>query len=585
MKTRLDPARTLAKSSTPLTSTPWLSVDGTGQKIGLVEFDTFQTSDVTNFLALVGLPASRISHLSQVPVNGGATPGPNQDEVLLDIDAALTVAPGASTVVYDAPFSAPGASFQAVLNQMINDRVTIISNSWAYCEDQTNLSDVQSIDDILATAAASGISVFNGAGDTGSTCLDSSPNTAAVPADSPHATAVGGTSLTTDPSGTYKSETWWNGVAATPPTGQGGFGLSKFFSRPAYQDGLNLSLSRSVPDVVVNADPAKGVIICEANAGGCPTGFLYGGTSNAAPVWASFAALLNQAHGSNLGAFNPLLYPLAGTDAFHSSASIGSDFAHVGLGSPNIDNLHLLLNGEAAGPASAAQSQVAVFTQHVVPFPDGTPAGVPADGKSTGSVVVRLWDANGNSLAGKTITLSATSGGHAKISPSSAISDTNGGVVTFAVSDLSVETVVFTATDTTDGVVLQQTATVPFVTPPAAAAGLVPFPTTVTADGKSVTSIILTLKDSLNRPTPGKLVALLQGNGQSVIKGPVPSMTDTNGRIQFTAVDQVPETVTYSAVDISDGNLPFPTTGTVVFTGGPGNKCGNAAPLLRPASW
>jgi hypothetical protein len=62
-------------------------------------------------------------------------------------------------------------------------------------------------------------------------------------------------------------------------------------------------------------------------------------------------------------------------------------------------------------------------------------------------------------------------------------------------------------------------------------------------------------------------------------------MTDTNGRIQFTAVDQVPETVTYSAVDISDGNLPFPTTGTVVFTGGPGNKCGNAAPLLRPASW
>jgi hypothetical protein len=44
----------------------------------------------------------------------------------------------------------------------------------------------------------------------------------------------------------------------------------------------------------------------------------------------------------------------------------------------------------------------------------------------------------------------------------------------------------------------------------------------VTADGKSVTSIILTLKDSLNRPTPGKLVALLQGNGQSVHQGAGP---------------------------------------------------------------
>lgn len=94
---------------------------------------------------------------------------------------------------------------------MIDDGVTVISNSWTYCENQTDLADVISIDSILASAAASGISVFNGAGDSGSTCLDGSPNTVAVPADSPNATAVGGSSLNSGPGLTYNGETWWDG--------------------------------------------------------------------------------------------------------------------------------------------------------------------------------------------------------------------------------------------------------------------------------------------------------------------------------------------------------------------------------------
>jgi hypothetical protein len=41
-----------------------------------------------------------------------------------------------------------------MFNAMINDGVNVISNSWAYCEDQTTLADVQSIDSILASAGA-----------------------------------------------------------------------------------------------------------------------------------------------------------------------------------------------------------------------------------------------------------------------------------------------------------------------------------------------------------------------------------------------------------------------------------------------
>ena len=201
---------------------------------------------------------------------------------------------GANVVVYDAPFTGADTSFQTLFNRMVNDGVTVISNSWAYCEDQTTLADVRSIDAILATAAASGISVFNASGDTGSTCLNGSPNTIAVPAGSPNATAVGGTSLTLGPVLTYGSETWWDGPDDPQPTGQGGFGVSRFFSRPAYQNGFTGSPTRSIPDVAVNADPAKGIFLCQASAGGCPTGLQYGGTSMAAPTWAAFAALLNQ---------------------------------------------------------------------------------------------------------------------------------------------------------------------------------------------------------------------------------------------------------------------------------------------------
>ncbi len=272
------------------------------------------------------------------------------------------MAPGASVVVYDAPFTGPNSSFQSVFNAMINGGVDIISNSWAYCEDQTTLADVQSIDSILQTAAASGISAFTGSGDHGSTCLDGSANTVHVPADSPHITAVGATTLDMGPGHTYQTETWWDDSGSSPPGGQGGFGVSTLFTRPAYQNGVTAAPMRSVPDVASNGDPHKGAQICQASAGGCPSGLYYGGTSKSAPSWAAFAAMLNQTQGSNLGFFNPLIYPLANTDAFHTAASMGSDFAHVGLGSPNLSRLHTHLTSQVPGAVDAGVSIVEAFT-------------------------------------------------------------------------------------------------------------------------------------------------------------------------------------------------------------------------------
>src|SRR5207253_2957487 len=179
----------------------------------------------------------------------------DESEVLLDIDAVMSLAPGAQVTVYDGPFNGRG-SFQTMFNAMINDRVNVISNSWAYCEDQTTLADVQSIDSILASAAAAGITVVSGSGDHGSTCLNGSANTVHVPASSPHITTVGGATPIRNIAGTYGSETWWNSATDLVPGGQGGFGLSRFFPRPSYQSGLTTASARSIPDVTAPADPA-----------------------------------------------------------------------------------------------------------------------------------------------------------------------------------------------------------------------------------------------------------------------------------------------------------------------------------------
>ena len=112
------------------------------------------------------------------------------------------------------------------------------------------------------------------------------------------------------------SETWWEN--------KGGFGLSRHFLRPAYQNGHSSAAMRSVPDLSVVADPVNGIIICQASAGGCPTGSVFGGTSMSAPLMAAYAAILNDSRGQNLGNFNQAVYPFANQGAFHTSASMGS---------------------------------------------------------------------------------------------------------------------------------------------------------------------------------------------------------------------------------------------------------------------
>ena len=101
-------------------------------------------------------------------------------------------------------------------------------------------------------------------------------------------------------------------------------------------------------------------------------------------------------------------------------------------------------------PASSGQSTVAA-----------SPASVPANGSSTSTVTVTLKDSGGAPLAGKTVTLASDRGATDLISAASGVSNASG-VVTFTVASLTAGAPVFTATVTTDSVVLTETATVTF---------------------------------------------------------------------------------------------------------------------------
>ena len=114
------------------------------------------------------------------------------------------------------------------------------------------------------------------------------------------------------------------------------------------------SAMRSIPDVVTNADPAHGMLICQASGGGCPTGLLYGGTSMATPTWAAFVAILNQQQGSNLGFLNPLLYPLANTDGVSHRSVDGQRLRPRRARITELGRATLDLSGKNAGAVSAS---------------------------------------------------------------------------------------------------------------------------------------------------------------------------------------------------------------------------------------
>lgn len=304
--------------------------------------------------------------------NASSSQGDSTGEVMLDMCVVGSVAPGASIFMYFTEFTSQG--WVDALNQAITDQnqIAVISISYGNPEDDpqgawTSMG-VQNVNLAVQAAAAKGITICCASGDDGSN--DGDPPHAHVdfPASSPFVLGVGGTTLvaSSGTAPTIQSETVWNEVLHSE--GATGGGVSDVFTKPAYQNSVNVlqsanpphAIGRGVPDVAAVADPVTGVVVMDIDGKHLEQ---IGGTSASTPLWASLVARLNQGLNARCGFLNPLLYGKFSSGVLRDitvgnngaySAGPGWD-ACTGLGSPNGDRLFQVLSGaDTQTQASAA---------------------------------------------------------------------------------------------------------------------------------------------------------------------------------------------------------------------------------------
>ncbi len=331
------------------------ALDGSGQCIALIELGGGYTAqELTTYFQQLNIPTPKVISVS---VDGGQnTPAGNANsddgEVLLDIEVAGSIAPGAAIAVYFAPNTDRG--FLDAITQATNDttnKPSVISISWGGPEVSWTSQAMQAMDQAFQAAAAIGVTVCCAAGDNGSgDGVTDQKAHVDFPASSTYALGCGGTRLEAS-NNQVSSEVVWNDLS----TGHGatGGGVSDVFGLPSWQANAQIPPSindqhvgRGVPDIAGNADPETGYQVY-VDGQSIPIG----GTSAVAPLWAGLIALLNQQLGQDVGYLNPFLYQnysqLVGNAALRDvtsgnnggyTAGPGWD-ACTGLGTPDGTNL------------------------------------------------------------------------------------------------------------------------------------------------------------------------------------------------------------------------------------------------------
>jgi pro-kumamolisin-like protein/HYR domain-containing protein/all-beta uncharacterized protein len=346
---------------------PGVSLNGSGQVVGLIEFDGYDASDITEYATQAKLPGVP---LRNVLVDGASGSPDDPDQVLevsLDIEMVISMAPELDeVVVYEAR---QGSDSADVLNRIATDDLARqISCSWF-------LGDDDSLDQIYQQFAAQGQSFFQASGDNGA-FSSSWPDQQQT--DTPYVTLVGGTELTTGAGATWRSEAVWNrnnGTGRAQTNDASGGGISSLYSIPSWQQELDMTVNqgstsmRNIPDVAMAAADVYVIF----NSGSIASDVA--GTSVAAPLWAGFAALVNEQAVTDqqppAGFINPAIYAIGAgsnyTACFHDittgnnktfysptrfSAVSGYDLC-TGWGSPTGSNLINALVGTTNTPFAA----------------------------------------------------------------------------------------------------------------------------------------------------------------------------------------------------------------------------------------
>jgi hypothetical protein len=261
-----------------------LAGDGKGQTIAIVDAsdDPDIASDAETFSQQYGLPGVCGSggtpgdcftlDVERQSATAGTDPGWAL-ETSLDVEWAHAIAPDATIKLVEASEADFGSLFRAVATAAATEPAAV-SMSWGYGGGE--FSDETYYDHFCAV---SGTVCVVSAGDNG--------HPGSYPAYNPAVIAVGGTTLNLTASGAVSSEQAWNGS---------GGGQSWVEPEPAYQDQVQSSGKRQMPDVAFDADLATGVAVYDSVPNGGQSGWWeVGGTSVGAPSWSAILADADQA--------------------------------------------------------------------------------------------------------------------------------------------------------------------------------------------------------------------------------------------------------------------------------------------------
>jgi subtilase family serine protease len=293
---------------------------GAGQTIAIVDAYGSPTiqSDFALFNKEYGLTPATSANFQVIapsPVPAGTVGW--AEETTLDVEWAHAIAPDANIKLITAPSNSDSDLQAAVMYVLDNKLANIVSNSYGQGELTSDPQTITSWNEVCEMAAFEGVTLNFATGDDGDYSVVEGMQDVTLPATSPYATAVGGTTTGFSPADGSIVDMGWGtnltllGTSAGPsnPLTQYGFlygaggGASTAFAKPAYQAALP-GTGRQTPDIAALGDPYTGVEVL-FTSGGTQFYILVGGTSLATPIFSAEWALLSQRLGTLPGSVTP----------------------------------------------------------------------------------------------------------------------------------------------------------------------------------------------------------------------------------------------------------------------------------------
>jgi N-acetylneuraminic acid mutarotase len=364
---------------------------GAGATVALVEVgdDPTAEQDLAEYRSQYGLPACTTANgcFRKINQDGGSLP-PAIDtgwalETSLDMDMVSAICPKCHILLVEADDEGTVQDVGTAENEAVAQGAKYISNSYTISAENSNGYFIENPDELQWDSEYfnhPGVVITASAGDDG--YLGATP----FPADSPHVVAVGGTTLTRDPSTARGwDETVWGDMDPASGDWEGtGSGCSLYEPKPSWQTDTGCP-GRTMNDVAAVANPATGVAVYDS-AGGYGGWTELGGTSASAPIIASVYALA----GRPVATTYPASYLYANPSALNNVTS-GTNSQYGTCGNYPA----YICNGEPGynGPTGL-----------------GTPEGVAAfQAGPHGAVTGTVRDNQGRPLAGVTVSIASGS--------------------------------------------------------------------------------------------------------------------------------------------------------------------------------